>query len=290
MGNEGSSFFTNQSQSNDTQITPNGNELEKPKEPFSFPVAVEATHIIDKNESAQVLLYHNLKRHGYCPIKVTNTTKSTSSRLSSVAFEYFDQSQEIKNKNLEKDKNNLGYVHIKGVREYLKLRPSDPPELWPTHPDDFTNTFVSFFETYAQIAINSFQLISNYRDPVDNEPLIPPDKVTIISEYLEEKSSVSMIKYFSLEEAKEVCSYHTDTGILTFITRTSRPSLQMYDREYEEYIKVEEYLEEGDIIVFSGEKTPLFACSSKLTATPHRVHMEAGGERMSIAFLLDVAK
>jgi len=137
--------------------------------------------------------------------------------------------------------------------------------------------------------VTTFELVAEWKDG-DGKELMTVDKVKVIKEFLEEKSSVSMIKYFAINEDKEVCSTHKDTGILTFITRTSRPSLEIYDRNYGEYIKIEEKMEEGDIIVFVGEKTPLFACSDKLIATPHRVNMQAGGERMSIAFLLDVAK
>jgi len=254
-----------------------------------FPESVKVEELLAKNKDAQRCLYKNLAEHGYCPIKVNESIKMKSSKLSEVAFEYFTQESDIKNLNLEKDKNNIGYVLIPGVREYMKLRPTDPTELWPSHPLDFKLAFDNFFETYAQIAFTSFYLIAEYQAE-DNQPLITPDRVKIIEEFLHEKSSVSMIKYFTLNEPKEVCSLHTDTGILTFITRTSRPSLEIYDKGLKEFIKVEEFLEEGDVIVFVGEKVPLFACSEKLTSTPHRVNMQAGGERMSIAFLLDVAK
>jgi len=87
-----------------------------------------------------------------------------------------------------------------------------------------------------------------------------------------------------------VCGEHQDTGILTFITRTRIPSLEIWDKQEQKYAKIEELLQEGDVIAFVGEKIPLFSCSNKFTATPHRVRMGPGGERMSIAFLLDVAK
>jgi len=135
-------------------------------------------------------------------------------------------------------------------------------------------------------------MLAHYVDPTDNikSQLIAEKDYKAIEEFLPSKSSVSMIKYFPLQEAKEVCSEHTDTGILTFITRTNRPSLEIWDRSIHKYVKIEELVEVGDIVVFVGEKVPLFSQNASWVATPHRVRMIAGPERLSTAFLLDVAK
>jgi len=82
-----------------------------------------------------------------------------------------------------------------------------------------------------------------------------------------------------------------DTGILTFIIRTKVPSLEIYDRSQDKYVKVEDLTNLGDIIVFMGEKVPMFTGrKTKFPATHHRVIVPSNTERLSMAFLLDVAK
>jgi len=210
--------------------------------------------------------------------------------LTEVTFQFLSQDLDIKKKNMEKDGNNLGFVHIPRVREYIKLRPSDPDELWPSYPTDFKDTYNAFFSKYSEIAFSSFDILVEYVEQNSTEPLINPVHVSAIKQFLSEKSSVSMIKYFELKEATEVCAEHTDTGILTFITRTHRPSLEIWDKHEQKYIKIEELLEVGDIILFVSEKIPLFSCSDKLTAAPHRVRMGPGTERVSIAFFARCCK
>jgi isopenicillin N synthase-like dioxygenase len=218
-----------------------------------------------------------------------------SEKLTQVSSAYLAQDLDTKKKNLEKDGNNLGFVHINNVREYIKLRPSDAEYLWPTYPPDFKSVFDEFFKIYSQIAFSSFDILAEFvepnpENPQEALPFIKPGHVDAIKEFLQEKSSVSIIKYFELKEPAEVCADHTDTGILTFITRTYHPSLEIWDKKEQKFVKIEELLQAGDVIAFIGEKIPLFSCSDKMSATPHRVKMCPGSERISIAFLLDVAK
>lgn len=44
--------------------------------------------------------------------------------LKNISKQYFEQPQEIKNNNADVDRNNLGYVVVPGVREYLKVNPT----------------------------------------------------------------------------------------------------------------------------------------------------------------------
>jgi len=281
----------------DTEITKNtivNDKQERDKldatTEITIPPHVFYKDIIEKKKEAQTQLYENLKTRGYCPIKVDSSVIQSSEKLSEVSFQYLAQDMELKKSNIEKDKNNIGYVNIPGVREYIKLRPTDPEDLWPTYPTDFKEAYNAFFHIYSQIAFNSFDLLANYVEEGKSDPLIKPEHVSAIVDFIKEKSSVSMIKYFELKEAKEVCGEHTDTGILTFITRTILPSLEIWDKKELKFVKIEELLDVGDVIAFVSEKIPLFSCSNLFTATPHRVRMNPGGERMSIAFLLDVAK
>jgi len=191
---------------------------------------------------------------------------------------------------MDKDNNNIGYVSIGDIREYIKLRSTDPEELWPTHPENFKEIFDNFNEIYSKFAFATFEALASSIDLEDGLPLIALDDYTEIKKFLAEKSSISMIKYNALEKECEVCDEHTDTGILTFITRTNRPGLEIWDKHENKYLKIEEFLEMGDILVFLSEKTPLFSGSRKFLATPHRVRLPEGPQRMSIAYLLDVAK
>jgi len=215
-----------------------------------------------------------------------------SQKLSQVALEFLSQELATKKENTDPNNNNLGFVHIPTVREYIKLRPTDPDNFWPKHPIEFKPTFSAFFTLYSKLAFTVFDMLAHYVDPTDKikSQLIAENDYKAIEEFLPSKSSVSMIKYFALQEAKEVCNEHTDTGILTFITRTNRPSLEIWDRSIHKYVKIEELVEVGDIVVFVGEKVPLFSQNAAWVATPHRVRMPVGPERLSTAFLLDVAK
>jgi isopenicillin N synthase-like dioxygenase len=120
-----------------------------------------------------------------------------------------------------------------------------------------------------------------------------------IEDFVREKSSVSMIHYYPQEDVNAcVCEEHKDTGLLTAVFKTGVPSLQMWDKASDKYVKIEELAADSELILFMGEKIPLFAQqdkslpdSSRFMATPHRVIVpQATVNRLSMAFLLDVAK
>jgi len=163
---------------------------------IALPPLVHASDIINKTKQSQYQLYYNLKTRGYCPIKVNPSVVAISEKLSEVAFQFLGQDLEIKKIHTEKDGNNLGFIHIPNVREYIKLRPFDPEELWPTYPPDFKESFNAFFEAYSKIAFNSFDLVAEYVEEGSRDPLIKPDHVLAVKDFINEKSSISMIKYF----------------------------------------------------------------------------------------------
>jgi len=254
--------------------------------------SILANDLINRKKSVASKFCDELRLKGYACLKVDPATVQISENMTKAALEYLNQSIEVKNNNLEQDRNNIGFVQIPKVREYIKLRPQDSPELWPQHPPNFGEVYSKFFEWYSSLAIACFEQLAQWVDEKEKfpRPLIREDDREAIREFLNEKSSISMIKYYPLDEPKEVCDEHTDTGILTFITRTHRPGLEMWDKSIQKFIKIEELTKVGDIIVFVGEKVPLFSRSLKFCATPHRVRLPPGPERLSIAFLLDVAK
>ena len=57
-----------------------------------------------------------------------------------------------------------------------------------------------------------------------------------------------------------------------------------------DWVKVEEFVDPGDIVVFIGQKVPLFSGSELFTPTLHKVEVPPMTERNAMVFLLDVAK
>jgi len=197
------------------------------------------------------------------------------------------------------DANNVGYVHIPSVREYIKLRPTDDEHYWPKSAD-FKDAFHKMFKAYSIVAFKAFKILSEAERPIstfyenlhaDLDQLISKESYSAICEWIERKSSISAIHYYPTD-LSETCEEHTDTGILTFITRTEVPGLEIYDRSVNQYVKVEQLMEDNDLVVFMGEKVPLFSCSESYPATYHRVRIPPclQKHRYSFAFLLDVAK
>jgi len=254
---------------------------------------IPVSQLLAKTDKSAKLFCEELKTRGYACLKTDcPDIKKISEDLTSSALAYLSQSLLIKEQNKSPLLNaNVGYVHIPDIREYIKLRPSDPLSLWPQYPDSFEKSFLQFHKEYSKIAIRCFNILSDWVDYDEPIPVryIKQGNTEELSKLLEQRSSLSMIKYYPLEKDTEVCDEHTDTGVMTFITRTHRPALEIWDRSEKKYVKIEELLDEGDIVVFISEKVPLFSGSMRMKPTRHRVRMSAGPERLSIAYLLDTS-
>jgi len=252
----------------------------------------QADDVLEKKKETSTLLFEVLKKRGFVCIKTKPQFLEASEKLRQVALDYLAQDMSQKIKNEGPDKINVGYINVPNIREYIKLRPTDAEALWPKTAE-FKPSFNNFFAVYSKLAFTVFDIVAHVTDTAESQKkqFLEENVYQAVLEFIGKQSSVSMIKYFPLKEPTEVCSEHTDTGLLTFITRTHKPSLEIWDRSIHKYIKVEELVDVGDIIVFVGEKLPQFSQSPFWCATPHRVRMAPGvGDRMSIAFLLDVAK
>jgi len=265
------------------------------------PPQIKLTDMLAKTEEAGQAFRSSLQHRGYALIDMDLPKVVLScAEYSEIALRYLEQKQEGKNGNIDPDKNNLGYVKISDVREYIKLRPEDPESLWPqnnhnfTEAEQFKDAYQRFFACYCHFAVTAFELLAEApaidRRTKKQGRLISEEARDAIIPFLKHKSSVSAILYHSVDKFSEVCDEHTDTGVLTFITKTAVPSLEMWDRTLNCYVKVEELAKDGDVIIFMGEKVPLFSNSDTFKATPHRVRMPAGTNRLSVAFLLDCAK
>jgi isopenicillin N synthase-like dioxygenase len=74
---------------------------------------------------------------------------------------------------------------------------------------------------------------------------------------------VSLIHYFPQDfENSLACDEHRDSGLLTAIVKTGVPSLQVWDKHHKKYLKIEEMVQDDEMIVFMGEKVPLFCATN----------------------------
>jgi len=210
---------------------------------------------------------------------------------------------------------NMGYVNVPGKREYIKLRTDDPEEMWPKTPEGFTDKFKALMEDFNKIVWVCFLELAKdgqaaqdagekEGDDGEKPPLLTEETMSAIEEFAGRKSSLSLIHYYKtperpvkkdeLEEEGDdkfcVCELHKDTGLMTIGVCSDIQGLQMYDRKLDVWMKVEALGSANDLVMFIGEKVPLFSGSKRYPAAPHRVMLPANTERSSMVFLLDVAK
>mmetsp|Transcript_5774 Transcript_5774/g.6277 ORF Transcript_5774/g.6277 Transcript_5774/m.6277 type:complete len:302 (+) Transcript_5774:26-931(+) len=282
------------------QATPTGDksDLDKHKgtttlsEPL---VKVSGAKLIENDKETQELYFQLMKKRGYVVVTAPPHAINAAEILENAAKDYFTQDMETKDKNQVSNlgmRANLGYVHVKGTREYIKLRPNDVEPLWPKYPTCFKKAYEEMYDHYSKLAWACFITLASHIDTTEGntKPLLDPNTIDAVREFAFSKSSVSMIHYFSQTTEADVCTTHKDTGLLTFLLRTRVPSLEIWDKVEKKYIQAEKLCAVGDVFVYMGEKMPLFTGSRDFNATPHRVIMPPGTERISMAFLLDIAK
>eukprot|EP01125_Pyxidicula_operculata_P003780 TRINITY_DN1508_c0_g2_i1.p1 TRINITY_DN1508_c0_g2~~TRINITY_DN1508_c0_g2_i1.p1 ORF type:complete len:324 (+),score=35.20 TRINITY_DN1508_c0_g2_i1:44-1015(+) len=150
---------------------------------------------------------------------------------------------------------------------------------------------------------------------------IPSDISDSIINIASDMSSLSLIHYFKQpetqqtevkdktensdnKEADKVSSEtgytipstpHRDTGLLTFGVVTGVPGLQIYPHPSSKhnlnyFVPVEELYPLNTILVWMGEKVPLFSCRDDYPATLHQVVLKNECERTSMVYLFDVGK
>eukprot|EP01122_Echinamoeba_exundans_P012382 TRINITY_DN5153_c0_g1_i2.p1 TRINITY_DN5153_c0_g1~~TRINITY_DN5153_c0_g1_i2.p1 ORF type:complete len:334 (-),score=58.15 TRINITY_DN5153_c0_g1_i2:21-884(-) len=266
----------------------------------SLPIRVSAAALLAGDENQRRNLIQSLKKHGYAIIQMDDQTTLAAKNLENIAWKYFAQPDDVKDRNSGADRSNLGYIRVKGTREFIKLRPSDETRLWPNKEalPDFEQIYRDFYQRMFTLVWSAFRTLAD-SPGTGNSPLLNQNQIAAIEDFVREKSSVSMIHYYPQAEKEScVCEEHKDTGLLTAVFKTGVPSLQMWDKASEKYVKIEELANDSELILFMGEKIPLFAQqekslpeSQRFLGTPHRVIVpEATVDRLSMAFLLDVAK
>jgi hypothetical protein len=77
-------------------------------------------------------------------------TTQAAKNLEQIAWKYFAQADEIKDCNSGADRSNLGYIRVKGTREFIKLRPSDESQLWPNKAalPEFEQIYRDFYDRF----------------------------------------------------------------------------------------------------------------------------------------------
>jgi len=223
---------------------------------LDLPEPLDCESVLNGDQPTMDEFCLRMKNKGYAIIRIDDHRRDIGKQLGMVTDKFFNETSFEEKKNMmEPDRNNLGYVHVQSVREYIKLRTTDPPNLWPKS-EEFKQIFNEFFETFYKIAEATFVGFSNHFEEEKEDVLIPEENLDAIKSFIHQKSSVSIIKYFPHDEEPEkcVCAEHKDTGLMTYILNTGVPSLQIYDKEIDKYVRIEDISSQNDLIVFFWAK------------------------------------
>jgi len=104
-----------------------------------------------------------LKDNSYACISLSKNRNEQISALYRATNEFFSQSMEDKEINCDPKKENLGYIHIKGLNEYIKLRPDgDRKGEWPVNPKDYKNVYDGIVPVFQDLCWTVYTGLVNY--------------------------------------------------------------------------------------------------------------------------------
>jgi len=275
------------------------------------------------------LFCESLKERGYAVLSIEEDVEFLEriERYYAAGEEFFALSRETKDKYVHPEhlgRDNRGFVWGE-LREFIKHRPEDPPESWPAEARDYEEAYRNLFPLMYDTCWRGFLALSEYpvlckthttpkrrgatKDQGEEEQtddrvtrkLMIEEDVKVMAEFANTMSSMSLNHYFNKNEVMgtkhdaEVVhtpsSPHCDTGLLTMLVCSEVPGLQFADRKERAWVDIEVVFEpKKHLIVWAGEKIPLFSASSLFPSTCHRVEMLSNVERTSLLFLLDVSK
>jgi isopenicillin N synthase-like dioxygenase len=297
MGSITSYYSNNESAATAPKDEPNVEETTTPppKLPLNpediLPPPIFVDDLLNKDSPQRKVCEQTLFDRGYVIIRTEGSElgKDLQNKMKTL-FEdrdtFFNSSSDVKAVSKAPDLTNMGYILIPKIREYIKLRPFEP-ELWPNDPPTFKTSFDNVFQILKAIAWETFLSVADF----EGHQLGDAKTINAVEQWVGTKSSLSLIHYFPRESGTiSPCDAHEDTGLITLGGYTSLSGLEMWDRLYKQWIKVEELAKPTDLIAFLGLKIPMFSANSKWKATTHRVEFDPTKERHSIVFLLDVAK
>jgi len=277
-----------------SQISSNDSKVnQQEKTNWIFPASIPLDDIIMNNSNARRKMSENLRDHNYAILstdqsKLGNEIYNSLEQLNQDMATFFSLEQTQKNKFVDEMGQNLGYVFVKGIREYLKLRISDPDSMWPQDPPLLKEHFLTVFNALKTVAWSCFESLTQFEP---DSKLNNKETNKAIQEFVDIKSSLSLIHYFPNEDKEKcACGQHEDTGLITLGGFSSCPGLIIFDRVKNDWVEVEKLVSKRDLICFIGQKIPLFSGSTTWSATTHKVEIPLSTDRNALVFLLDVAK
>eukprot|EP01091_Cochliopodium_minus_P000105 TRINITY_DN1013_c0_g1_i1.p1 TRINITY_DN1013_c0_g1~~TRINITY_DN1013_c0_g1_i1.p1 ORF type:complete len:305 (-),score=101.40 TRINITY_DN1013_c0_g1_i1:4-918(-) len=304
MGNNNTSNDSpKETQSNEykTNINENTKNNEKEKIPFELPEYISLKHVLNEEDDGgkwKEKFVEIMRKYSFAIFSDMDPKyHQLFEDLKEVKIKYFTQEKEVKEKNASVgqkglDNTNMGFVHVKDMREYIKLRPGEGESYWPQYPENFKEVWDNVFKLGFDVSWNCLSALGKTVTREGEKPLLDDEKMNAIEEFVSEKSSLSLIRYFPQtgEGESDVCDAHCDTGILTFFFCSSVPGLEFYDRNSESWVQIENLIKPNTICCFLGRKIELFGNNPNFKSLLHRVRVPTNTERYSIVYLLDVAK
>ncbi len=111
---------------NNTRLHATNGKIVLQNSSFQIPSIVQASDLLAHDPMACRIFYENLRKHTFAVIKVQGPLKTALEELEEVGSRYFHLPLDLKARNKETTmgNNNIGYVNVEKVREYLKACPS----------------------------------------------------------------------------------------------------------------------------------------------------------------------
>jgi len=268
---------------------------------------------IQRGSPESTQLYQHLRDDGFVIVSLKDHFKEIED-MYEVGQSFLQGDKESKEVHLDPKDENLGYLDIAGVREYIKLRiTGDRIGKWPAKPSDFKEKYEKTSQALHDVAWKVFIEALHLSQLEPGRPSKPfeDDVLQSVKECCTQQSSISVIHYYLSQNQetsttptpddkssyglRDVCDAHRDTGILTIIMCSQVAGLQVWDRKNNDWLQIEKLLidnfkkpDEHLAVCIMGEKISLFADS--LTATLHRVMVQPTVERYSLLYFMDTAK
>lgn len=262
---------------------------------------------------AQASFRKQMHENGFVVITLNDTTLANTKCYLDVTKEFFLQTQEKKDSfsaTEEMKKKNEGYLVVDGIKEFLKIKPTDEakqkfPDL-PTFKPAYVDCQASL---YPLCEIGLKHLATDILE--SGKPYMDPAFHTEVQRRMKERSSLTVINYFGRSTPQQrgetvksdgddglfvPSAVHTDTGILTLISCSDVPGLQVQPHGREEFLEVEKmFSPRRDMFMVLGQKTEIFCQEAgkkdyvaRYQPTVHRVHLPYNTPRSSILLFADV--
>lgn len=90
---------------------------------FVLPKEVQSNRLLSHDPASCQLFYENLRRHSFAIIELDNRAVELLSNLEDAGSRFFQLPLDVKSRNRETGlgNNNIGYVNVEKVREYIKV-------------------------------------------------------------------------------------------------------------------------------------------------------------------------